>query len=242
MNKPLNGIKVVEVSTFIAVPACASFLADFGAIVIKIESKEGDPVRFTGTSEGRVDSPYENTTFDLENARKRGIVLDLKSAKGKEILFKLLESADVFLTNLQPHSLKKLSLDYESIRKRFPRIVYGSFTGYGETGPDCNLPGYDFTAFWARGGIMGSLSQKDMEPMNLVPGIGDHIAGMFLCCGILTALYKAAKTGQGAKVSTNLLHSSIYIQGVPIQAAQYKDIGQQYPISRKNAENPFNNS
>ena len=122
MNKPLNGIKVVEVSTFIAVPACASFLADFGAIVIKIESKEGDPVRFTGTSEGRVDSPYENTTFDLENARKRGIVLDLKSAKGKEILFKLLESADVFLTNLQPILLRSLAWIMRALERGFPEL------------------------------------------------------------------------------------------------------------------------
>ena len=242
MDKPLSGIKVIAMSTFIAVPACARLLAEFGAEVIKIESKGGDLVRFNGVSEGRLGSPYENTTYDLENAHKRDLVINLKAPEGREILFKLLETTDVFLTNWRPQALAKLGLDYESIKDRYPKLVYGAFTGYGETGPDCNLPGYDFTAFWARGGIMGSLMQKGAEPINLVPGMGDHISGYFMASGIMIALYKALKTGKGDKVSTSLLHSSIFIQGIPMQAAQYKDLGQSYPISRKDAENPFNNT
>ena len=179
-KKPLEGIKVIEMSTFIAVPACARYFAEFGADVIKIEPKTGDNVRFNGVSEGRLGDPYENTTFDLENAHKRSIVVDLKSPDGREILFKLLEDADIFLTNWRPQALAKLGFDYEGLKDRFPKLVYGSFTGFGETGPDMNLPGYDFTSFWARSGMLGTLYQKDSEPINLIPGIGDHISAMFL--------------------------------------------------------------
>lgn len=240
-SKPLEGIKVIDMSTFIAVPACARFFAEFGAEVIKIEPKGGDVVRFNGVSEGRLGSPYENTTFDLENAHKRGLILNLKDPQGKEILMQLLADTDIFVTNWRPQALKKLGLDYDSIKDRFPKLVYASFTGYGETGPDQDLPGYDFTAFWARGGLLGTLYQKESQPINLIPGIGDHISGMFMCSGIMAALYNAQKTGKGDKVTTNLLHSSIFVQGIAIQAAQYKGLGQVYPISRTTADNPFNN-
>jgi len=242
VKKPLEGVRVVEMSTFIAVPACARFFAEFGADVIKIEPKSGDMVRFNGVSEGRLGDPYENTTFDLENAHKRSLVVNLKAPEGREILYKLLEETDIFLTNWRPQALSKLGLEYEDLKDRFPKLVYASFTGFGETGPDMNLPGFDFTAFWARGGLLGTLYQKDSEPMNLIPGIGDHISGMFLAAGVMTALYNAQKTGKGDKVTTNLLHCSVFVQGIAIQAAQYKGLGQTYPLSRKTAENPFNNT
>ncbi|MCL2124552.1 MAG: CoA transferase [Oscillospiraceae bacterium] len=241
-SKPLEGIKVIEMSTFIAVPACARYFAEFGADVIKIESKSGDNVRYNGLSEGRVGDPYENTTFDLENTHKRSLVVNLKAPEGREILFKLLEDTDIFLTNWRPQALAKLGLEYDDLKERFPRLVYASFTGFGEKGPDCELPGYDFTAFWARGGLLGTLYQKDSEPVNLIPGIGDHISGMFMAAGIMTALYNVQKTGKGDKVMVDLLHSSIFVQGIAIQAAQYEGLGQVYPISRKTAENPFNNT
>ena len=242
VNKPLEGVRVVEMSTFIAVPATARFFAEFGAEVIKIEPKGGDAVRFNGVSEGRLGSPYENTTFDLENAHKKGIIVNLKSDEGKEVLFKLLETADVFLTNWRPQALTKLGLTYEQLKDKFPKLVYGSLTGYGEVGPDQDLPGYDFTAFWARSGMLGTMYQKDSEPNNLIPGIGDHTAGMNLAAGCMVALHKARETGKGDKVLVNLLHSAIFAQGIAIQAAQYKGMGTQYPISRKGAENPFNNT
>ena len=160
MNTTLSGVKVIELSTFIAVPACARFFADNGADVIKVEAKGGDAVRWNGTSEGRSDSPYENTTFDLENANKRGIVLNLKSEEGKKILFQLLDDADVFLTNWRPQALEKNGLTYEALHEKYPKLVYGTLTGFGENGPDKDRPGYDFTAFWARGGVMDSLRQK----------------------------------------------------------------------------------
>jgi len=240
MARALEGVNVIELSTFIAVPACARFFADNGANVIKVEAKSGDAVRWNGTSEGRPDTPYENTTFDLENANKKGIVLNLKTREGMEILMKLMAQADVFLTNWRPQALEKNGLTYEMLHAQFPKLVYGTLTGYGEKGPDKDLPGYDFTAFWARGGIMDSLRQKDEWPINLVPGMGDHVAGMSLAAGTVAALYEAQRTGEGKKVSVSLFHSAVFMQGLMIQAAQYTDIGQKYPISRFTADNPFN--
>jgi len=241
-KKPLEGLRVIEMSTFIAVPACARYFAEFGADVIKIEPKAGDAVRFNGESEGRLGDPYENTTFDLENAHKRSLVVNLKAPEGRDILYKLLEDTDIFLTNWRPQALEKLGLNYEVLKEKFPKLVYASLTGFGETGPDRELPGYDFTAFWARGGLLGTLYQKDSEPINLIPGVGDHITGMFMAAGIMTALYNVQKTGKGDYVTINLLHTSIFVQAIALQAAQYKGLGQVYPISRKTAENPFNNT
>jgi cinnamoyl-CoA:phenyllactate CoA-transferase len=115
----LHGVKVIELSTFIAVPACARYLADNGADVIKIEAKGGDPVRFAGTQEGRPDDPYENTTFDLENANKRAMVLNLKSQEGMKILLQLLDNSDIFVTNWRPQALQKAGLDYETLHGNF---------------------------------------------------------------------------------------------------------------------------
>ena len=240
MNTTLSGIKVIELSTFIAVPACARFFADNGANVIKVEAKGGDAVRWNGVSEGRSGSVYENTTFDLENANKRGIVLNLKSPEGMEILFKMLDDADIFLTNWRPQALEKAGLTYEALHKRYPKMVYGTLTGYGDKGPDKDLPGYDFTAFWARGGIMDSLRQKDEWPVNLIPGMGDHIAGLLLASGVMAALWNAQRTGKGERVSINLLHTAIWDQGIMLQAAQYTELGQKYPISHRTGDNPFN--
>jgi cinnamoyl-CoA:phenyllactate CoA-transferase len=183
---------------------------------------------------------YENVTFDLENANKRSIALDLKSEAGKAILFKLLEGADVFLTNWRPQALIKNGLDYDSLKTRFPKLVYGSLSGYGETGPAKDLPGFDFTAFFARGGYLGALRPKGSDPMTLVPGLGDHSAGLFLAAGVMAALYRAARTGKGEKVTTSLLHSSIFIQGIKVQTAQYQGYGPTFPVNRRTAGYPLN--
>ncbi len=218
---------------------CRSFAGGHGAEVIKIESPKGGNLRFTAPTEGRPLDDHENTTYDLENANKRGLCLNTKSEIGKTILFQLLETADAFLTNWRPDALLRAGLDYDTLKNRFPKLVYGNATGYGEVGPDRDLPGFDFTAFFARGGMLGSLYQKGTVPMNVVPGLGDHQAGMALAAGVIAALYQARQTGLGEKVSTNLLHASIYMQGIMVQAAQYPEYGQVYPIDRRNSTSPF---
>lgn len=241
VKRPLEGVKVVELATFIAVPAAGRFLADMGADVVKIESAKGDNLRWTAPGEGRPLDQHENTTFDLENANKKTITLDMRTEKGQEVLHKLLEGADIFLTNWRPQALARKNLTYDDLKERYPSLVYGNVTGYGEKGPDCDLPGFDYTAFFARGGWSGTLYQEGTVPGNWIPGLGDHQAAMDLAAGVLAALYRAKTVGVGEKVSVNLLHASIYAQAIMIQASQYGTEfgGQEYPIDRRENSNPW---
>lgn len=235
----LEGIKVVELANFIAAPACGRFLADCGADVIKVEAPGGDVLRYTAPSEGRPLDQHENTTFDLENGNKKSIALNLKDEEAKKVLFKMIDDADIFLTNWRPKALKRAGLDYETLKEKYPKLVYSQIVGYGEKGPDKDLPGFDFTAFFARGGISGTLYEKGTVPMNVIPGLGDHQAGMFLAAATMAALYRAKMTGKGEKVSTGLFQSAIYTVGMMLQAAQYPDYGFKYPMHRKQTPNPF---
>ena len=241
VQRPLEGVKVVEMATFIAAPAVGRILADMGAEVVKIESAKGDNLRYTAPNEGRPSDPHEDTNFDLENAGKRGIVVDLRTEKGTEVLFKLLENADVFITNWRPQALARKNLTYEDLKARFPKLVYASLTGYGEKGPDKDLPGFDYTAFFARSGWSGSLYQKGTVPSNLIPALGDHQAALSLTCGILAALFRAKTTGQGEKVTTNLLHTAIWVQAFQIQGCQYGNEfgGVSYPFDRRDNQLPY---
>lgn len=240
MNKPLEGIRVVELATFIAAASAGRFLADLGADVIKIESAKGDPLRHTAPSEGRPLDMYENTTWDLENGNKRCISLNMKDSAGKEAFFKLLDTADVLITNWRVQALLRAGLDYETLKARYPKLVYAICTGYGEYGPDKDLPGFDFTAFFARGGYLDSLRQRGTVPMNVVPGLGDHNVGMNLAAGICAALLQAKVKGVGEKVETSLFESAIFNMGMMIQASNYEGIAQNYPIDVRKAANPFN--
>ena len=242
MSKPLEGVKVVELATFIAAAASGRFMADLGADVIKVETAKGDPLRYTAPSEGRPFSMIENTTWDLENGNKRCISLDMRSEEGKEAFFKLLETADVLITNWRVQALQRAGLDYETLKVRFPKLVYAICTGYGEFGPDKDLPGFDFTAFFARGGYLDSLRQKGTKPMNVVPGLGDHNVGMNLVAGILAALYQAKTKGIGEKVETSLFESAIFNLGMMIQASNYEGIAQNYPREVRESANPFNSA
>lgn len=240
MSKPLEGIRVVELATFIAAASAGRFLADLGADVIKIESAKGDPLRHTAPSEGRPLDMYENTTWDLENGNKRCISLNMKDPAGKEAFFKLLDTADVLITNWRVQALQRAGLDYETLKGRYPKLVYAICTGYGEYGPDKDLPGFDFTAFFARGGYLDSLRQRGTVPMNVVPGLGDHNVGMNLAAGICAALIQAKLKGVGEKVETSLFESAIFNMGMMIQASNYEGIAQSYPIDVRKAANPFN--
>ena len=219
-KKPLEGVKVVEYATFIAAATTGRFLADLGADVIKVEAAKGDPLRYTAPTEGRPSDKWslfhENTTWDLENANKRCVSINTKDPAGKEALFKLLETADVFITNNRVQSLQKNGLDYDSLKEKFPKLVF------------------------ARGGYLESLRQKGTVPMNVVPGLGDHNVGMNLAAGVLAALYHAEKTGEGEKVETSLFETAIHNMGMMVQAAQYPEIGVTYPIATRESDNPLN--
>ncbi|MGL5356815.1 MAG: CaiB/BaiF CoA transferase family protein [Fusobacteriaceae bacterium] len=237
--KPLKGVKVIELSTFVAAPTAARVMADWGADVIKIETSSGDPIRYTGPLNKMPFNHSENVTFDLENANKRGIVINMKTSEGMEIFYKLLDDAEVFITNWREDALQRANIDYNQLKEKYPKLIYGQITGYGDDGPDKDLPGFDYTAYYARGGIMGTLYEKGTSPMNLVPGLGDHQAGMFLCAGICASLLKSRTTGEGEKVTVSLYHTAVYGMSIMIQSAQY---GNHYPISRKDSTSPLLNS
>lgn len=233
----LEGYKVVELSTFVAAPACARILADWGADVIKVESPFKDPMRSMGKLVNMPIDENENVAFDQQNSNKRGIVIDLKSEQGKEILLKLLTDADVFITNTRTKSLQKLGIGYEDIKKVNPKIVYAQLLGFGENGPDKDKPGFDFTAYFARGGVSGTLYDKEGTPMITVPALGDHQAGLYLSSGVLASLLKASKTGEGDRVTISLMHTAIYGMSHMIVSSQYGK--NSYPISRKDNPNPL---
>ncbi len=238
-SRPLEGIKVVELATFIAAPCTARVLADLGADVIKVEAPAGDPLRFTAVNEGRPLTHLENTSYDLENAGKRCVTLNTKTKEGHDALEKMISEADVFITNMRQTPLKKMGFDYDTLHAKFPSLVFGYVSGYGEKGPDKDLPGFDFTAFYARGGILGPLRDKDSVPMLTVPGFGDHQVSMNLATGVLAALFKAKMTGEGDKVVVSLLHSAIWDISLVLQASQYGAECMKFPMKRSNIANPL---
>ncbi|MBQ6389744.1 MAG: CoA transferase [Mogibacterium sp.] len=239
VRRPLEGIKVVELATFIAAPCTARFLADLGADVIKVEAPVGDPLRYTAANEGRPLDQKENTSYDLENAGKRCIALNIKSPEGREVLEKLIADADVFITNNRQPSLIKNKLDYDTLHAKYPSLVYGFISGYGEKGPDKDLPGFDFTAFYARGGILGPLRDKTSTPMLTVQGFGDHQVAMNLAAGVLAALFKAKMTGEGDQVVVSLFHSAVWDVSLMLQSSQYGADSCKFPMERWENGNPL---
>lgn len=220
-NKPLKGIKVVDLSTFVAAPVCARMLADMGADVVKIETFTGDPWRETAKACTYTDE-YENPVFDIYNAGKKSICLNIKHESGLAVLMELLKDADVFITNTRARSLKKLGLDYDTLHEKFPRLIYGTITGYGSKGPDTDSPGFDNVAFWTRCGFLRDMAvQTDTSyPVYSPTGCGDSITGAMLYGGIMTALYQREQTGKGDYVTTALYNASVWVLASMIMQAQ----------------------
>jgi crotonobetainyl-CoA:carnitine CoA-transferase CaiB-like acyl-CoA transferase len=210
MGKPLEGIKVVEVAMWAFVPACGGMLSDLGADVIKVEPPSGDPLRglqIGGMGGGKVDFSWESY-----NRGKRSITLDLKTEAGREVLMKLVDGADVFLTNLLPPARRSMGIDAASIRKRFPGIIYASGSGSGPNGPENEKGGYDAISFWARGSISGTMTEDGAERPVGPPGpaFGDTASGAMLSGAICAALVKKLRTGQGSDVDVSLLGTAMW--------------------------------
>ena len=216
---PLENIKVLDASSFIAAPLASAIMSDYGAEVIKIESPSGDTYR-DAVIGGQV-WPESNIdwAFLLENRNKKSLCLNLKTDKGQIILKKLVKKADVFITNLPKSPRKKLGLTSGIIRKINPKIIYTSLSGYGETGPQAKNTALDATAWWARSGLMEWSKPYNGEfPPFPVPGIGDHPTGITLFSAILLALINREKTGKGTTVSTSLLANGIWANAMLVQA------------------------
>ena len=213
-----SGLKVVDLSSFIAGPSAAVILSDYGADVIKVEPPTGDTWRI-GYKLPPQPRSHDNYPWHLNNRNKRGLSLDLKSPKSTEILERLVKWADVLIVNTPHPARKKLKLEYEDVAQWNPRLVYADLTGYGEKGPDAGLPGFDITAYWARSGLL-ALTRDAGAPPTLPPsGSGDHATAVTLFSAIVTALYRRERTGKGSYVTTSLLAAGVWSCGVFVQAA-----------------------
>jgi formyl-CoA transferase len=214
-----KGLKVLDCASFIAAPAAATVLSDFGAEVIKIEPPgSGDPYRNLPNLPGYPISPH-NYAWLLESRNKRSLALDLSKPEGKAVLYRLVSEADVFITNFPPGVRERLGITYEELKPRNARLVYASFTGYGEKGEEANKPGFDSNAYWARSGLMDLVrADESTTPARSVPGMGDHPCAMALYGAIVTALYKRERTGKGSHVSSNLMANGVWAASVFAQA------------------------
>lgn len=215
MNGPLGNIKVVELATMAAMPMAGRLLADWGADVIHVEHPvTGDPWRTWLTQSG-VEFPPKLSYHWWENynRNKRSLTLDISHEKGQEVLYKLVEDADVFLTNRRPYELQRYDLEYETLSRLNKRLIFGSLTGFGRKGPDKDAPGQDTIGFWARSGFMYQLQQWGSAPPSAgyrTVAAGDKMSGMTMACGILLAILAREQSGVGQEVDVSLLNTGIF--------------------------------
>ncbi|HEY1973692.1 MAG TPA: CoA transferase [Pseudonocardia sp.] len=216
----LHGLRVLDLASFIAGPAAAMILSDFGADVVKVEPPgTGDTYRMLPLLPPNPRVPGVNYTWQLDNRNKRSLELNLKSPAAAQVLTRLVGWADVLVTNFPPTTRKKLGLEYSDLAALNPRLVYADITGFGETGPEADKPGFDVTAYWARSGLMDLIRQADTPPSINLPGMGDHSTAVTLFAGIMTALYRRERTGQGSRVTASLIAEGAWAASCWLQAA-----------------------
>src|ERR1700676_3977856 len=214
-----EGLKVLDCASFIAAPAAATVLSDFGAEVIKIEPPgSGDPYRNLPNLPGYPVSEH-NFAWLLEARNKRSLALDLSKPEGQAVLHKLAAEADVFITNYPPPVRERLGITHAHLAPNNERLIYASFTGYGEKGEEANKPGFDSNAYWARSGLMDLVrADQNATTARSVASMGDHPFAMAFYFAIVTALYKRERTGKGSHVSSNLMANGIWANGILAQA------------------------
>ena len=220
MARIFDGLKVIDCASFIAAPAAATILSDFGADVIKIEPPgAGDFYRATSHAAGQPTCD-DNYAWMLDNRNKRSLAIDLAREEGRDVLARLVAQADVFITNFPAAVRAKLGVRYDDLTPLNERLIYASFSGYGERGAEAAKPGFDTTAWWARSGLMGTVrSNAQTPPARSVGGMGDHPSSLALYAGIVMALYKRQLTGKGTEVSSSLLANGVWANSFMAQAA-----------------------
>ncbi len=213
MTYLLEGIRVVDLASFLAGPGAATVMGDYGAEVIKIEPPGGDGYR---RLHGAWDVDYN---WQLTSRHKRGLSVNIKSEDGKAVLFRLLEDADVLITNFRNDQLEELGMSWQALHEKFPRLIVGQVTGYGNLGPDRQRRGYDSTAWFARTGVMEITRPPGGEPPFPPGGVGDHATAMSLFGGIMMALFKREREGEGSFVETSLIATGCWANGMQLQGA-----------------------
>ena len=208
-------LKVIDCASWIAGPAAATILSDFGAEVIKIEPPGvGDPWRALAAVPGKVTDYW----WQLTARNKKSLAIDLKHADGLRVLHRLIGGADVFITNFPLPVRERLKIAAADLLAINPRLVYGSITAYGEAGEEAARTGFDATAYWARTGLMDMVrATTDTEPVRSMPGMGDHPTATALYAAIVTALYRRERTGHGGVAQTSLLQNGLWANGCYVQ-------------------------
>lgn len=235
-----DGLKVIDCASYIAAPGAATILADFGADVIKVEPVGGDMYRRLAGTEGQP-AASENFAWLMANRSRRGLALNLATPEGAEVLRRLVAGADVFITNAPFPARRRLGIDYETLAQLNQRLIYASFSAYGETGPEADKPGFDSNAWWSRSGLMDQVrAQYDMPPARSVPGMGDNPSAVSLYGAIVTALYRRERTGEGGLASSFLLANGLWSNSY---LAQARLCGAEIPrrLPREQAPNPLMN-
>jgi len=237
MPGPLAGVKVVEMGLWVAAPSAAAMLCDWGADVVKIEPPNGDPFRGLFASLMGAQASL-NPPFELDNRGKRGVALDLDKLEARDIALKLIEEADVFVTNMRPRVLEEFGLSYPELHEAFPRLVYAQVTGYGPDSEARDTAAYDIGAFWSQAGVAASLT----APGGAIPqqrgGMGDHMTGQMLAGAICAALYSRERTGAGQRVSVPLVRVGVYMVGWDVMMALRLGVPI-LPYDRFHAVNPI---
>ena len=243
MDQVLKGVRVIEVAQWWFVPSAGAVLADWGADVIKIEHPvTGDPQRALVTSGYFPPTGGVNFMMEQSNRGKRSIGIDLAHPQGLSVLHRLLEDADVFLTNFLPAARRRLKIDVEDVRSINPRIIYARGHGQGVRGPDAERGGYDAASFWSRGGIAHALTPPGAAaPVMQRAAFGDSAGGMTIAGGVAAALFRRERTGVASVIDISLLATAMWILAPDIVFA--KLVGTEMPASdRTQAANPIVNS
>ncbi|TNF81746.1 MAG: CoA transferase, partial [Gammaproteobacteria bacterium] len=205
-------LKVIDAASFLAGPCAATILADYGANVVKIEPPTGDRHRTIAAAH-----PSE-WSWQLTNRNKRSLALDITTDDGYAVLMKMIEQADVFLVNFSAGQLEKYQLTWETLQKVNPRLIFAQISAFGLKGPEADRRAFDLTGWFARSGILDMIREKDVAPSSPAGGVGDHATAMTLYAGIVSALYRRDKTGEGSMVTTSLAATGAWANGLNLQA------------------------
>ena len=200
MGKVFEGLKVVDLTTALNGPFCTMFLGDYGADVIKIEPVGGEQSRSWGPID---EKSGESGFYGFVNRNKKGCTLNLKSEKGLEMFYELVKDADVLVENYRGGVTERLKIDYDTIKKINPNIIYASGSGFGQYGPITHRPCYDIVA-QAMGGMLNLTGFKENDPVKVGASVADHVAGIYLMVGVGMALYHREKTGEGQHIDVSM--------------------------------------
>lgn len=243
MSGALEGITIIELAIWAAAPAGGGIMADWGAEVIKVEDPNGgDPFRgFLSTGVGAATSSSINGSFDSDNRNKKSIAVDIHTAEGREIVYRLVEKADVFLTNLRPAAIERYGLTYSALKARNPGLIYVGVTGYGNVGPEKDRAAFDYAGFWARSGIMATMGEPEAPPPGQRPGMGDHTTAIAVAAATTAALFARERTRVGQEVQLSLFRTGMWVDSMDIQTAllNRQDIPR---LSRTAVGNPLFNA